>query len=84
MQGFFALTNKQLVNPTTPYRPFILLPRHTIFGDYQILFDLYVNYDFRTYVTIKEEEHLIANYSEEDISESGEYVVMMVDASKLL
>ena len=89
MQGVFALTNKVKINPTTYHRPFMLLARNSIFGDYQILFDLYINFDFRTYVTIPAEEALIEGLvqqkivQEEDIEEVGEYVTMVLEADKL-
>ena len=80
-QGIFALTNKVKINPTKPYRPFLLLPRDTIYGDYQILFDLYLHFDFRTYVEIPDEEELFAHLPEEDTQKDpGEYVYMFVPA----
>ena len=83
-QGIFALTNKTKINPTKPYRPFVLLPRNTVYGDYQILFDLYLNFDFRTYVEIPEEEYLYAHLPPEDTEKDpGEYVVMCTPAETL-
>ena len=82
-QGIFALTNKEKVNPTKPYRPFLLLPRNTIYGDYQILFDLYLNIDFRTYVEIPDETELFAHLPAEDTEKDGEYVFMCVPAESV-
>ena len=91
MEGIFALTNKKRLNPTHYYRPFLLLPRYTIYGDYQILFDLYTDFDFRTYVPIPAEQDLLdklrrksnvkdekirSNVTDEDIEPEGEYVIM--------
>ena len=87
-QGLFALTNKIKINPSKPYRPFLLLPRHTVYGDYQILFDLYPNCDFRTYVPdpkFPEERSAYAHLQlpDEDLEPEGEYVLMQVEASIL-
>lgn len=75
-----------MINPTKPYRPFIILPRYSIYGDYQILFDLYTNFDFRTYVEpdpikdkVPSESHLIEHLSSEDLEIEGDNVYMMID-----
>ena len=87
-QGLFALTNKIKINPSKPYRPFLILPRNTVYGDYQILFDLYPNCDFRTYVPDSKFPEEKANYEniglpDEDIEPEGEYVLMQVESSIL-
>ena len=53
--GTFGLYNKKQRNPTDPLPPFVVLPRHRVYGDYQILYDLYPTMDFRTY--IKDDRH---------------------------
>ena len=66
----------------------MLLPRHTVYGDYQILFDLYPNCDFSTYVPderFPEEKSFYAHMQlpDEDLEPEGEYVLMQVEASRL-
>jgi len=34
MEGVFGLYNKKQRNPTDPLPPFVVLPRHTVYGDY--------------------------------------------------
>ena len=48
-EGVFGLYNKKKRNPTDPLPPFVVLPRYSIYGDYQILHDLYPTMDLRTY-----------------------------------
>ena len=51
MQGGFGLCNKLANdNPKNLMPPFIVMGRHTTYGDYQLLFDLYPNMDFKTYI----------------------------------
>ena len=49
MQGGFGLYNKLKSDPRRPMPPFIVMGSHTTYGDYQLLFDLYPNMDFKTY-----------------------------------
>lgn len=53
--GTFGLYNKRQRNPTDPLPPFVVLPRYTVYGDFQIMYDLYPTMDFRTY--IKDDRH---------------------------
>ena len=49
-KGVFGLYNHIKERQVTQLPPFIVLSSCSVFGDYQILFDLYPNMDFKTYV----------------------------------
>ena len=82
-EGCFGLYNKKQKNPTDPLPPFIILPKFSIYGDYQILHDLYPTIDMRTYVYDHRHEDVLDKLSKEDII-VDEYVVMCLDDERLL
>ena len=82
MDGCFGLYNKRQKNPTDPLPPFIVLPRYSIYGDFQILHDLYPTIDMRTYIYDHRHEDVINTIPKDDIV-VDEYVVMCLDSEKL-
>ena len=50
LEGAFGIFNPKLKpwkgQPQADEQPAVLLPRHTVFGDYQLLFDLYPRMEF--------------------------------------
>ena len=81
--GCFGLYNKKQKNPTDPLPPFIVLPKYSIYGDYQILHDLYPTIDMRTYIADHRHIDVHNKLTKEDL-EVDEYVVMCLDSEKLL
>ena len=49
LEGGFGLHNPLKNDPRRPLPPFIVMGSNITYGDYQILFDLYPNMDFKTY-----------------------------------
>lgn len=51
MEGGFALYNPsvKVKGLTEVKEPVVLMPRNTVFGDYQLLFDLYPRMEFSPY-----------------------------------
>ena len=82
--GGFGLFHKLArSDPRRPIPPFCLIRSGKTYGDYQILFDLYPNFDFKTYVTDHRRTNIEKKYLTERDIESKEYVVMTMDAERL-
>ena len=78
--GGFGLFHKLARDdPRRPIPPFALIKSGKTYGDYQILFDLYPNFDFKTYVTDHRQTHVETHLTKNDM-ESKEYVVMTLSA----
>ena len=82
MEGPFGLYSTVQRDPTRLQPPFVVLQRHTVYGDYQILLDLKPNMVLRTLVHDNRLEHIMSQIPKEDLT-CEEYVVMCLDAEKL-
>ena len=82
VRGGFGLFHKLArEDPRRPLPPFALIASGKTYGDYQILFDLYPNFDFRTYVT--DHRHASAEkYLTRSDLESKQYIVMTFAADR--
>jgi len=80
--GCFGLFNKKMKTPSEPLSPFLVLPRHTVYGDYQILYDLHPTMDLRTISNFIFLENTTHKIKKED-QDCNEFVVMCLDAEKL-
>ena len=50
VQGGFGLYNTVKNDPRVSILPVVVIGSHKTYGDYQLLFDLYPNMDFKTYI----------------------------------
>ena len=80
VRGGFGLYNKYCqADPRRPVPPFAVIASVKTHGDYQLLFDLYPNMDFKTYV--HDFRHAaVENYLRQEDFDATEYVVMELDA----
>ena len=81
-EGAFALHCTEHADPKRPHPPFMILPPGKIYGDYQVLFDLYANFDFQTYIYDFRFGELNEKLNLNEL-EVEEYVAMCLSAEKL-
>ena len=82
VSGGFALYNPNFNDPRWPLPAFCVIPYGRTYGDYQILFDLYPNFDFRTYK--HDFRHTSVNYVlEKHLKEATDYVLMCLSSQVL-
>ena len=81
-EGTFGLFTSKYKEETKRLPPFMVLPKYRIYGDYQILHDLFPNFDFATYMYDQRDNEVNERIAREDINVET-YVVMCLDAEKL-
>ena len=81
VRGGFGLQNTLArIDPRRPMPPFAILASGKTYGDYQILFDLQTNFDFKTYAHDFRWSELEKKYLNKRDFGAKEYIVNTLDA----
>ena len=82
-EGTFGLYSCKKINRTRHLPPFAVIPKNRVYGDYQILYDVLPNFDFKTYKQDLRDTHVNERLSKDDLCVDM-HVVMCLDGEKLL